>query len=37
VAALAGIEPIKITGFVLAGKLILYGLIFVALQYMPSR
>lgn len=37
VAALAGIEPIKITSFVLAGKLMLYGLIFVALQYMPSR
>lgn len=37
VAALAGIEPINITSFVLAGKLMLYGLIFVALQYMPSR
>ena len=37
VAALAGIAPIHITGFILAGKLLLYGLIFWALRYMPTR
>jgi len=37
VAALAGLAPIQITGFVLAGKLMLYGLIFLIVQYLPKR
>lgn len=37
VATLAGIAPIHITAFILAGKLVLYGLIFLAWQYMPTR
>lgn len=37
VAALAGMAPIHITGCILAGKLVLYGLIFLAWQYMPTR
>ncbi len=37
VATLAGIAPIHITGFILAGKLLLYGLIFLAWRYMPTR
>ena len=37
VAALAGLAPIKITSFVLAGKLLLYGLLALAVQYIPTR
>lgn len=37
VAALAGFEPIRITIFVLAGKTLLYGLLALAVRYMPSR
>lgn len=37
VAALAGFAPISITGFVLAGKLMLYGLLAVAVRYIPMR
>jgi membrane protein YqaA with SNARE-associated domain len=37
VAALAGFEPVRITIFVLAGKTILYGLLALAVRYMPSR
>lgn len=37
VAALAGFAPIEITAFVLAGKLLLYGMILLVVQYMPKR
>lgn len=37
VAALAGFEPLRITIFVLAGKTLLYGLLALAVRYMPSR
>jgi membrane protein YqaA with SNARE-associated domain len=36
-AALAGLEPIRITIFVLAGKALLYGMLALAVRYMPSR
>ena len=37
VAALAGLAPIEITTFVLAGKLLLYAMILLVVQYMPKR
>lgn len=37
VAALAGFAPINITCLVLAGKLLLYGLLALAVHYMPRR
>jgi hypothetical protein len=37
VAALAGLAPIDITSFVLLGKLLLYGLLALAVQYIPAR
>ena len=37
VAALAGLEPIRITIFVLAGKALLYGMLALAVRHMPSR
>lgn len=37
VAALAGLAPINITTFVLAGKLLLYGLLALAVHYIPAR
>jgi hypothetical protein len=37
VAALAGFAPISVTGLVLAGKLLLYGLLALAVRYMPRR
>jgi membrane protein YqaA with SNARE-associated domain len=37
VAALAGLAPIDITRFVLLGKLLLYGLLALAVQYIPAR
>ena len=37
VAALAGLAPINITSFVLAGKLLLYGLLALAVHYIPTR
>jgi membrane protein YqaA with SNARE-associated domain len=37
VAALAGFAPINITCLVLAGKLLLYGLLALAVRYMPRR
>lgn len=37
VAALAGFAPISITGLVLAGKLMLYGLLAAAVRYIPMR
>lgn len=37
VASLAGLEPIRITIFVLAGKALLYGMLALAVRHMPSR
>jgi hypothetical protein len=37
VAALAGLAPIHITCFVLAGKIPLYGLLALAVRYTPRR
>lgn len=37
VAALAGLAPIDITPFVLLGKLLLYGLLALAVRYIPAR
>jgi hypothetical protein len=37
VAALAGFAPISVTCLVLAGKLLLYGLLALAVRYMPRR
>jgi membrane protein YqaA with SNARE-associated domain len=37
VAALAGLAPIDITAFVFLGKLLLYGLLALAVRYIPRR
>jgi len=37
VAALVGLEPIRITIFVLTGKALLYGMLALAVSYMPSK
>jgi len=37
VAALVGLSPIDITSSVLVGKLLLYGLLALAVRYMPTR
>lgn len=37
VAALVGLPPLQVAGFVLAGKLLLYGLLAWAVRYLPTR